>query len=133
MEYDSDEECSEFNKPVRHRRRRGDANGYPTKNFLPNFKGPHLQYLEKELGKNFVNSFEVVQEIKMKNGISMKDYENLYRISAFEEAFDKFFKNKVLFRELMISRSSTKARKVHILKLNVFEEAYHSKNFSRIN
>ena len=30
----------------RNRRRRGEANGYPTKNFLPNFKGPHIQFLE---------------------------------------------------------------------------------------
>jgi hypothetical protein len=29
-------------KAVRHRRRRGETNGYPTKNFLPNFKGPHF-------------------------------------------------------------------------------------------
>ena len=29
-------------KRIKHRRKRGETNGYPTKNFLPNFKGPHL-------------------------------------------------------------------------------------------
>ena len=33
-------------KAVKHRRKRGETNGYPTKNFLPNFKGPHIQFLE---------------------------------------------------------------------------------------
>lgn len=61
--------------------------GYPTKNLLPNFKGPHIQYLQKKLGASFVNSFEIVQTIISKNGVSMKDYETLYNIAEFQETF----------------------------------------------
>ena len=54
---------------------RGKAtNPYPTKNFLANFKGPHIQFLRHKLGFDYVNSFEIVDKIWSKNGISMKDY-----------------------------------------------------------
>lgn len=120
-------------KAVRHRRKRGETNGYPTKNFLPNFKGPHIQYLEDELGEEVTNSFEIVRNIKEKNGISMNDYETLYNEPRFEKAWEKFFRTKVLYRELMISRSSLKARRIHMKKLYVFEEAFLAKEFSKIN
>jgi len=50
----------------------------------------------------------------------MKDYEILYNVEEFQEAFTIFFREKVLYRYLMISRSSMKARKVHLKKLSVF-------------
>jgi hypothetical protein len=132
--YESDEESvSRPRKIVRHRRRRGEVNGYPTKNFLPNFKGPHLQYLEKELGARYVNNFNLIKEIKAKSGISMNDYEMLYKVPEFQEAFVNFFKTKVLYRELMLSRSSLTARKTHMKKLAVFEDAFLSKEFTKIN
>jgi hypothetical protein len=63
----------------------------------------------------------------------MKDYEILYKVEEFQGALKKFFKNKVLYRMLMLSRSSVKARKVHMKKLSVFEKAFEEKSFERIN
>ena len=63
----------------------------------------------------------------------MSDYEALYNVPAFEQSFKVFFKTKVLFRELMLSRSSLKARRIHMKKLSVFEEAFLSKEFNKIN
>ena len=63
----------------------------------------------------------------------MNDYETLYNEPRFEKAWEKFFRTKVLYRELMISRSSLKARRIHMKKLYVFEEAFLTKEFSKIN
>ena len=49
---------------------------------------PHLDFLCKKLGKDYVNSFAVVKRLRAKNGISMKDYEDLYSIVEFREAFE---------------------------------------------
>lgn len=59
----------------------------------------------------------------------MKDYETLYNTPEFEQAFTKFFDQKVLYRELMISRSSLRARKIHMQKLDVFQRAFREKVF----
>lgn len=63
----------------------------------------------------------------------MKDYEVMYRTKEFEETFNVFFDQKVLYRELMISRSSLRARIIHMQKLDVFERAFRGKVFDRIN
>ena len=55
--FDDSNSSEEARKTVRHRRKRGEAPGYPTKNFLPNAKGPHIKYLEDNLGVDYVNSF----------------------------------------------------------------------------
>ena len=87
-ESDSEDESASERRTRKIRkikRKRGEAlDGYPTKNFLPAFKTPHIQYLENNLGADYVNSFSLVQKIQAKNGISMKDYENLYKIPEFE-------------------------------------------------
>ena len=43
------------------------------------------------------------------------------------------FRSKYLKRELMISRSSLKARIAHIKRIDVFEEAFIKKEFNKIN
>ena len=61
IHYDNFEESSEFLiiqiKP-NSRRKRTKPQGYPTKNFLQNFKTPHFNFLEKNLGIDFVNGFK---------------------------------------------------------------------------
>jgi hypothetical protein len=54
--YDSDE-STPTRKLNRNKKRRGKKEGYPTKNFLANSKGPHIQTIEKELGADYVRSF----------------------------------------------------------------------------
>ena len=68
-----------------------------------------------------------------KDGVSMKDYEALYNIPEFRTAFEKFFSESVLYRELLISRSNLKNRLVFVKFLCVFNRAFLSKNFNKIN
>lgn len=63
----------------------------------------------------------------------MKDYENLYSIAEFRPIFGQFFAEKQLYRDLMVSRSSREAKIIHLRKLYVFEEAYQTMSFTRIN
>jgi hypothetical protein len=116
----------------RGRMGRGPKPTYPTKNFLPNFKGPHLSFLQKILGSE-VEKHPFVQYLRSKDGISLKDYENLYKIEEFEEAFKAMFKCRFLYREMLLSRSDPETKKIHQRKLYVFEEAFLSKSFTRIN
>lgn len=121
----SEEEESEENGRTRKtrkiKRKKGETkDSYPTKNFLPAFKGPHLLHLEYTFGEEFVNSFPIVQQIQDKNGISMSDYEALYKEVAFEKAWKEMFATRQLYRDLMLSRSTTEARKIHIKKIPVF-------------
>ena len=53
---------------------------YPTNNLLPISKSPHLDYLKNDLGEEYVNSFEIVQQVENKDGISMLDLQNLYNV-----------------------------------------------------
>jgi hypothetical protein len=43
------------------------------------------------------------------------------------------FKCRYLYRELLLSRSDPETKKIHQRKLCVFEEAFESKSFTRIN
>lgn len=63
----------------------------------------------------------------------MKDYERLYKISEFEEAWKKMFDTIYLFRALMISRCQADARREFVKKIYVFKKAFLEKKFDRIN
>jgi hypothetical protein len=45
---------------------------------------PHIDFLRKRLGIEYVNNFELIQKLGKKNGISMEDYQSLYAIKEFE-------------------------------------------------
>jgi hypothetical protein len=107
--------------------------GYPTKNFLPNFKMPHLEYLYQNVSKELLARYPVVQEIHKKSGISMKDYQTLYSISAFTEVWRELFASRRLYLDLMTSRSSQEVKKIHQKKIAVFEKAFIKQEFNRIN
>ncbi len=105
---------------------------YPTKNFLPNFKGPHLQYLERYIGPQ-VNNLEFIQYLRKKDGISLRDYEQLYQTPEFHDAFESMFRCKYLYRDLLLSRSDPYTKKIHQRKVHVFEDAFKAQSFTRIN
>jgi len=137
-ESDSEEESSEevhrTRRTRRVKRKRGEAkDAYPTKNFLPAFKGPHLQFLSEQKGMDYMMSFPLIQDIKEKNGISMTDYEKLYKVPEFEEVWKEMFETRYLYRAMMLSRSTAVARKIHVKKIPVFQEAFVTKIFNRIN
>lgn len=107
--------------------------GYPTKNFLPNFKMPHLEYLYSSVSKEVLARYPEVQEIHKKSGISMKDYQTLYSISAFSDVWRELFASRRLYLDLMTSRSSQEVKKIHQKKIAVFEKAFIKQEFNRIN
>jgi hypothetical protein len=43
------------------------------------------------------------------------------------------FRCRYLYRELLLSRSDPETKKIHQRKLHVFEEAFYSKSFTKIN
>jgi hypothetical protein len=48
------------------------------------------------------------------------DYEELYKIVEFREAFEEMFNKKILYRSLMISKGQEETRRIHMEKLYVF-------------
>lgn len=80
------------------------VNGFWTKNFLQAAKKPHLDCIKKFFPV-MVEKNEDLKEIDEKDGISMQDFVTFYSIPELDEMWKEFFANKVLFRELMISRS----------------------------
>ena len=107
--------------------------GYPTKNFLPHFKGTHLSFLLRHYGEEHLYSFPFMVDIRDKHGINLTDYENIYKCEGLREGVVAMFKSRVLYRELMISRCYHGARTVHHEKLHLFEKAFRSKVFDKIN
>lgn len=79
------------------------------------------------------NSIEIIEYLRGKNGISLEDYERLYRMKEFSAAFEAMFRCKYLYRELLLSRSILATKKDHMKKLYVFEEAFRSQSFKKIN
>lgn len=129
----SDSESQSHSKKKKNGKGKNAKNKqYPTKNFLPNFKGPHLQFLRSYLQEDLMQ-YEFIRYLEDKDGISLKDYECLYNMPEFQGAFEAMFKCKFLYRELMLSRSCLNAKKVHQRKLYVFEDAFRTKTFPRIN
>jgi hypothetical protein len=70
---------------------------YPTKNFLPNNKVPHLNFLKKHY-PNCMIDYPDIAKIDKKDGISLKDYEYLYRIPECRPIFKKMFEQRILYR-----------------------------------
>ena len=67
-----------------------------------------------------MTQFPHILAIEEKNGISMEDYAQIYRVKEFEKALTKMFKNRVLYRELMISRTAESSKPVFLEKLFKF-------------
>jgi len=65
--------------------------------------------------------------------MNMKAYEKLYGMHEFQEVFEKMFEEKYLYRSMMLSRSESTAKKNHVGKIEVFEEAFKNKQFKSIN
>jgi hypothetical protein len=74
-----------------------------------------------------------MRKLMKKDGISKKDYEDMYKIKEFELAFECLFAEKVLYRALLQCRSLQEVKKVFQKKLHVFHEAFLTKIFPKIN
>lgn len=97
---------------------------YPTKNFLQNFKGAHMDYLKSYIPLERLQNYTVTKHLLGSNNISMKIYADLYSITEFRPVFERMFAERYLYRHMMLSRSETTAKKNHSRKISVFEEAF---------
>lgn len=107
--------------------------GYPTKNFLSNFKTQQISYIKCHTDKELFNSCALITKILKKNGINMKDYEELYNVEAFRPALEKYFASRQIYRDLIVSRVSQHFKRIYSRKLHVFEEAFKARRFEHIN
>jgi hypothetical protein len=62
-------------------------------------------------------------------GINMADYVTIYEEKGLEKAWSKFFSKKVLYRELMLSKTDGKLKKVYAKFMPNFERAFRTKKF----
>jgi hypothetical protein len=70
--------------------------------------------------------------MREKNGMSMEDYEMIYKMYDLKGIWPEFFKNKVLYRETMLSRALSKSKMVFTKFLHRFEEAFTTGSFNHI-
>lgn len=87
----------------------------------------------KERFKEKIYSYSIINKLEKANTASRQDFLELYNIPEFYDAFDDFFKNKVLYRAIMMSGCEMKNKKIFLKRLHIFEEAYRSKIFSAVN
>ena len=105
--------------------------GHKTKNFLPAFKKCHENYLEENLPFEMLQN-ESYKKIMSKTSISLEDYETIYNIKEFKDTLIKFFRNRVMYRNLMLSRISGENRRTYMRYIKRFEEAFILKEFTHI-
>jgi hypothetical protein len=63
----------------------------------------------------------------------MEDYEKLYSIAGLENAWIDFFSRKILYRELMISRTEPHYKLIYVRFLHKFEDAFRMRKFIGIS
>jgi len=63
----------------------------------------------------------------------MSDFVTLYKCEELELMWKEFFENKVLHRELMLSRTLPKYRLVYVQFFHCFEKAFKTKKFEGIS
>lgn len=71
--------------------------------------------------------------IKSKKCINMQDYQDLFNYPIFRPILENYFKEKVIYRDLMVSRVEEKKKRHYFTKVHVFEEAFISRKFKKIN
>ena len=94
---------------------------YPTKNMLPSFKGSFLNYLSCFFPTHFFENIPIIKRLRKKFGISLQDYEDLFKEEIFKPHLKIYFRNKVIYRDLLQSRIEYKTKRVYFRKLNIFE------------
>jgi hypothetical protein len=57
----------------------------------------------------------------------------LFREEAFEKIWRTFFRERVHYRHLMAAGISSEKKKVYFSRIGIFEEAFRTKVFRKIN
>jgi hypothetical protein len=84
------------------------------------------------MGKDYITGNKRIREINAKTGITLDDYEFLYKIPELKEIWSKFFQKQILFRALMLSRANRKNRLIFMKFLHRFEEGFKDEVFDHI-
>lgn len=106
--------------------------GYWTKNFLPLGKNPHFKFIIKKMGVGFIMTNRIVREIKEKSGITMEDYLILYQMEELREIWPEFFRKRILYRELMLTRAEKISKMIFEKFLFRYQEAFETGVFDHI-
>jgi hypothetical protein len=106
--------------------------GYWTKNFLPTGKNPHLNFIGKKMGVGFIMTNRIVSEIKKKSGVTMDDYLALYQMEELRGIWPEFFRKRVLYRELMLTRAEKMSKIIFEKFLHRYAEAFETGVFDHI-
>lgn len=107
--------------------------GYWTKNFLQFGKKAHFLYLKNKTLPISKQDDEVLSSIKKKSGISMEQYETMYKMKGLQDIWSEFFETKYLYRSLMVSRVGKDYRLVFVKFIDVYEKSFRNKKFQAIN
>ena len=95
-------------------------------------KKAHFDFLGAHLGKTFTHA-RFVQKIRSKKGISMKQYQRIYTCKDFTEALEEFFESRQLEKHIHVSKMSEGQKQVALQKIQVFENAFRTGVFNKIN
>lgn len=104
-----------------------------TKNLLAFGKKPHLNAIREKLGLSYFRSNDWLMAVEQKDGINMEDYDRMYKHPEFKEALTRFFKRKVIDRELMLSRTTAENKIFYRYYLEVFERNFRKSSFKSIS
>ena len=84
------------------------------------------------MGAKYIEGNGFLRELKKKGTPSMQDYLTLYKMEELREVWKEFFKKRVMYRELMLSRTE-KLNKLIFEKFQYrYQEAFESGEFSHI-
>jgi hypothetical protein len=112
--------------------------GYWTNNLLRWAKKYHLDWINENFSQRFMKEHPEVSKVfnkicaktgKKMEGINMADYVTIYEEKDLEKVWSKFFSKKVLYRELMLSKTDAKVKKVYTKFMSRFERAFRTKKF----
>lgn len=76
---------------------------------------------------------EIIRRIRGKKCINLKDYEDLFNTEEFRPILEIYFNDRVIYRDLMSSRIEVKTKAHYSGKVWVFEQAFRSRVFEKIN
>ena len=127
---------SRYNRP---RRTSKDTELKPnkTKNFLPFFRNAHRDYLVLYWKKNKIGGMQdhpILARILFSKGnkVTLQDFETIYKMRELTACWISMFRERYLYRHLMLSRALIEQRHEYNQKMHIFEYAFIGRSFERI-
>lgn len=80
-----------------------------------------LSHLKRYFSVEYFEKIPIIYKIYNKKSINMKDYEEIFNYPSFRPFLELYFSEKVIVRDLILSRIEEKTKKYYFSKLYVFE------------